>query len=106
MLHAYGDSWTEGQGVDGELIYTDREELKNYRNEYSWVNLLSKKLDVPFVNNGISGYGNNKIFNQIVSDVQSKKIKSEDFVIIMWSSSLRDYVPFLPNNEWISWSEI
>jgi hypothetical protein len=22
----------------------------------------------------------------------------------MWSSSLRDSVPFLPNNEWISWS--
>jgi hypothetical protein len=104
MLHAYGDSWTEGQGVDGELVYTDREELKNYRNEYSWVNLLSKKLDMPFVNNGVSGNTNYKIFNQIIFDIQSKKLKSEDFVIIMWSSSLRDNVSFLPNNEWISWS--
>jgi hypothetical protein len=106
MLHAYGDSWTEGQGVDGESIYTNREELKNYRNEYSWVNLLSKKLKLSCVNNGLAGVSNEKIFNKIVSDVRNGNIKNNDFVIIMWSSSLRDNVSFLPNNEWISWSEI
>ena len=27
-----------------------------------------------------------------------------DLVVIMWSSSLRDHVHFLPKGEWISWS--
>ncbi len=31
-------------------------------------------------------------------------IQEDDFVVIMWSSSLRDIVPFLPKNEWVSWS--
>ena len=104
MLHAYGDSWTEGQGVGGELIYTDREELKKYRNQYSWVNLLSNKLKLSYINNGLAGISNEKIFNKIVSDVRNGIIKNNDFVTIMWSSSLRDNVSFLPNNEWISWS--
>jgi hypothetical protein len=104
ILHAYGCSWTEGQGVDGEQTYTDRDELKNYRNQYSWVNLLSKKLGLFHINNGLSGISNEKIFNKIVLDIRNGIINKNDFVAIMWTSTLRDNVSFLPNNEWVSWS--
>jgi len=105
ILHAYGDSWTEGQGCN-RLVEDSlsKEERPVYRKENSWVKFLADKLNMPFINNAVSGNANNKIFNQIVSDIQSEKIKSGDFVTIMWSSSLRDYVPFLPNGEWVSWS--
>ena len=108
MLHAYGCSWTEGQGCN--RIVEDslsKEERPLYRKENSWVKFLADKLNIPFINNAVSGNANNKIFNQIVSDIQSEKIKSDDFVTIMWSSSLRDYLPFLPHGpkgEWLSWS--
>jgi hypothetical protein len=104
MLHAYGCSWTEGQGIDGESNYTDRTELQLYRNKYSWVNLLSNKLELPHINNGLSGLSNEKIFNKIILDIRKGIIKNNDFVTIMWTSSLRDNVSFLPNNEWVSWS--
>lgn len=94
-LHAYGDSWTEGQGT-----VDDRKEWK----KHSWVKLLSDKFKVKSNNNGVSGSSNLKIFNKVVSDIRNNKIKKNDLVVIMWSSSLRDSVPFLPKNEWVSWS--
>ena len=105
-LHAYGDSWTEGEGsiVDIEKTIIDRDGKRLFRNKYAWPKQLADKLQIPHHNNGISGNANNKIFNQIVSDVQDGVIKPNDFVVIMWSSSLRDYVPFLPKGEWVSWS--
>jgi hypothetical protein len=56
------------------------------------------------INNGISGNSNLNIFNKVVDDLIEGKIKEDDIVVIMWSSSLRDLVPFLPKNEWVSWS--
>jgi len=94
-LHAYGDSWTEGQGT-----VDNRKEWK----KHSWVKLLSDRLKIKSYNNGISGSSNLKIFNKVISDIRNGKIKNNDLVIIMWSSSLRDSVPFLPKNEWVSWS--
>jgi hypothetical protein len=94
-LHAYGDSWTEGQGTTD-----NREEWKNY----SWVKIISNKLGIDSINNGVSGNSNIKIFNKVVDDLIEGKIKNDDIVVIMWSSSLRDLVPFLPKNEWVSWS--
>jgi len=94
-LHGYGDSWTEGQGT-----IPDRNEWKNY----SWVKELSDKLKIKSNNNGISGNSNLNIFNKVVDDLIEGKIKKNDMVVIMWSSSLRDLVPFLPKKEWVSWS--
>lgn len=106
ILHGYGCSWTEGEGADIEIenTITDREKKKIFRNTHSWVNGLANKLNINSINNGISSNANNKIFNQVIIDIQNFRIKRGDFVVIMWSSSLRDYVPFLPTGEWISWS--
>jgi hypothetical protein len=105
-LFAFGDSWTEGQGVDSEMELTlkDRDDLRKFRNELSWVKLLSDKLKCECVNKGLSGNSNQKIFNDIVKNIQENIITNDDLVIVTWSSSLRDSVPFLPNNEWLSWS--
>jgi lysophospholipase L1-like esterase len=94
-LHAYGDSWTEGQGTT-----EDRQQWKTY----SWVKIVSDRLGVYPINNGISGNSNLNIFNKVVDDLIEDKIKENDIVVVMWSSSLRDLVPFLPKNEWVSWS--
>jgi hypothetical protein len=94
-LHAYGDSWTEGQGTT-----EDRKDWKTY----SWVKIVSDRLGITSINNGISGNSNLNIFNKVVDDLIEDKIKENDIVVIMWSSSLRDLVPFLPKNEWVSWS--
>jgi lysophospholipase L1-like esterase len=105
ILHGYGCSWTVGEGSDISVESTlKNQDLILFRNEHSWVNKLANKLQLQSKNNGISGNANNKIFNQIVVDIQDERIKKNDFVVIMWSSSLRDYVPFLPKGEWISWS--
>ena len=105
ILHTYGDSWTEGEGCN----FTKESKLKNqdliiYRNQNSWVKLLADKLKMNWINNGKSGNPNALIFNQIIDDVTNNRIKKGDFVIILWSSSLRDYAAFLPRQQWVSWS--
>lgn len=106
-LHAYGDSWTEGEGANWpeEEQFKDRLQLQLFRNEHSWVNQLAVKFGLECVNNGWSGKANNVIFNDVINDLRNGKIHKGDFVTIMWSSSLRDYVPFLPKGEWISWGQ-
>jgi hypothetical protein len=105
VLRAYGDSWTAGEGFDRKIedSLTKEEKIK-FQKENSWVKFLSKKLNVQHVNNGVSGYSNLKIFNNIIDDLKTGIITKDDLVVIMWSSSLRDTVPFLPNGEWVSWS--
>jgi hypothetical protein len=105
ILHAYGCSWTAGEGCNRfiEDTLTGEEKLK-FQNENSWVKFLAEKLNISYINNGICGNSNNKIFNKLVEDVRNNKIQKNDFITIMWSSSLRDVVPFLPNGEWVTWS--
>ena len=105
-LYAYGDSWTEGQGaiIEEEQKLKDRIILKDFRNQHSWPIRLAEKLNCSHENNGWSGKANNLIFNEVINDLRNGKIHEGDLVVIMWSSSLRDHVHFLPKGEWISWS--
>ena len=105
-LVAYGCSWTEGEGSDVPIENTlSPNEKRKFRNKHSWSKNLADKMEIPEVlNNGISGNSNRKMFNDIIKDVENEKITSDDFVCIMFSSSLRDYVPFLPEGEWLSYS--
>ena len=105
---AYGDSWTIGEGCNREIEDTlSKHEKIIYQKENSWVKALGDRFNLPTENNGISGNPNNKIYNQIVDDIKNGLTTKHDLVIIMWSSSLRDYLPFLPHGpkgEWLSWS--
>jgi len=107
-LVAYGDSWTIGEGCNREIEDTlSKHEKMTYQKENSWVKFLSDSLNLSYENNGISGNPNNKIFNQIVDDVKNGITTKNDLVVVMWSSSLRDYLPYMPHGpkgEWLSWS--
>lgn len=104
-MFVYGDSWTEGTGTESEYVKpSDREELRIIRNQHSWGKVLADQLNCEIINNGVSGSDNKTIFNKICEDINNKVINSGDFVVIMWSSTLRDPVPFFPNNEWHIWS--
>lgn len=105
ILHGYGCSWTEGEGCDVELEKTlKNQQLNLFRNSHSWVKGVADKFRCGWINNGKSGNPNSVIFNNIIDDVTNGRIKENDLVIIMWSSSLRDYAAFLPRNQWVSWS--
>jgi len=101
-LVAYGCSWTEGEGADVSIeLNLSPNEKRKFRNENSWPKFLSDKLDIPkCLNRGISGNSNRKMFNDIVKDIENGNVTSDDFVCVMFSSSLRDYVPYLPQGEW------
>jgi len=105
-LVAYGCSWTEGEGADVSIESTlSPNEKRKFRNENSWAQKLSEKLNISeCINRGVSGNSNRRMFNDIIKDIENGNVTSNDFVCIMFSSSLRDYVPFLPQGEWISWS--
>ena len=105
-LVAYGCSWTEGEGSDISIENKLKpNEKRKFRNKHAWPKILSDKLKIKnTLNRGISGNSNRKMFNDIVKDVENGNVTEDDFVCIMFSSSLRDYVPFLPDGEWISWS--
>lgn len=108
-LVAYGDSWTGGEGCNREIEDTlSMHEKLIYQKNNSWVSFLSEKLNITFENKGVSGNSNNKIFNLIADDIRNGVTTKDDLVIIMWSSSLRDSLPFFPKlydkGEWLSWS--
>jgi lysophospholipase L1-like esterase len=105
ILHGYGCSWTEGEGCDSIIEgVLKNQELILFRNKQSWVKHLADNLNCDWINNGKSGNPNSVIFNSIIDDVTTGRIKKGDLVGIMWSSSLRDYAAFLPRQQWVSWS--
>lgn len=97
-LLTFGDSWTEGVGgnLEEEKKTEIPEERTIVRQEYCWPKHLSKLLNCNFKNNGVGGFSNNAIFNSVCYQLKNEIITSDDFVVIMWSSSLRDQLPFFP----------
>jgi lysophospholipase L1-like esterase len=101
-LFSFGDSWTEGVGtLDKEKIKILTEEEKTeFYNQHSWGKKLANLLEMPYYNYGVSGASNKMIFEGVLNMIKNKTIKENDFVAIMWSSSLRDDPPFFSNGEW------
>jgi lysophospholipase L1-like esterase len=100
-LFTYGDSWTEGVGGNTEDEYsTDNlEERTNIRQKYCWPKHLSELLKCEVKNNGVGAFSNNAIFNAVSYQLKNEIITQDDFVVIMWSSSLRDSLPFFPTED-------
>lgn len=98
-LFTFGDSWTEGVGgnIKEEQTTEIPEEKTRIRHKYGWPTQLAKLLKVDLQNDGVGAFSNNAIFNAVNFKLKNQLISSDDFVIIMWSSSLRDGVPFFPN---------
>ncbi len=107
-LFAYGDSWTEGVGGNSEEEKTTEipEERTVIRHKYCWPKQLSELLGCDFQNDGVGAFSNNAIFNALCYKLKNNLIKQEDLVVVMWSSSLRDSLPFFPGDHSFSiWGE-
>lgn len=107
-LYTFGDSWTEGVGGNLSEEYTTDipEERTKIRHKYCWPVYLSKLLQCEVINSGVGAFSNNAILNAVCSQLKKEIITKDDFVIIMWSSSLRDPLPFFPNlDDFFIWGE-
>jgi lysophospholipase L1-like esterase len=97
-LFTFGDSWTEGVGgnQDEENTTDILEEKTKIRQKYCWPKHLSALLNVEIENYGVGATSNCIIFNSISTLLSNKKINKDDFVVVMWTSSLREQHPFFP----------
>lgn len=107
ILYTFGDSWTEGSGADvsAENACEDDITRKLLRNSLSWPKELATLLNINETNLSKTGSSNKEIFDKIVDTVKSGTITNKDLVIVMWSSSLRDDLPFFPKGEWHVWGK-
>jgi hypothetical protein len=107
-LFTYGDSWTEGVGgdIEEEKNTNVPEERTSIRHKYCWPKHLSDLLECDFQNYGVGGFSNKAIFDTIHHNLKNGVINQDDFVVIMWSSSLRDPLPFFPDeNDFFIWGK-
>lgn len=111
-LLAFGDSFTIGDGSKKALIADlnsslssnsssgERKSIINavrtIKHQHSWVAVLAEKLQLDPINKGETGNSNFKIFNSVFRYFANNEVTQDDLVCIMWSSSLRDYLPFMP----------
>ena len=95
----FGDSFTAGEGTDNQYVeqLSTFEEIEKYQNEHSWPRYLADKIGVKYVNNGEVGSSNYRIFSNIFEQFAYNNINNDDLVVIMWSSPLRDPLPFFPH---------
>lgn len=105
MIHCFGDSWVQGIGTEwepgqGRISMDDRyndkfEWWKVYR-KYSWSGVVQKLFDnkVKIQNYGSAGYSNEDIYRTVIESLWEEKIKKGDFVIVSFSSIVRQNLPF------------
>ena len=90
-LVAFGDSWTAGHGVETEIefkeVISPPKFVEKLREQNSWVRWLADTLNVPFVNMGECGFGNEYIFESVKSNL--KYINKDDLIIIVFSYPYR-----------------
>lgn len=100
-LFTFGDSWTEGVGgnIDEERTTDILEEKTIIRQKYCWPKHLSELFECEVKNYGVGSFSNTAIFNAICYQLKNEIITQDDFVVIMWSSSLRDPLPFFPTED-------
>jgi hypothetical protein len=92
-LICFGDSWTAGHGIETDITYKE-DPLPNLfiqklREQNSWPKWVSYKMDIPFINNGICGYGNEYILRDLKESIRNGYIENDDIVIVMFSYPYR-----------------
>src|SRR5210317_836610 len=107
-LVAYGDSFTAGLGTDRDTedaIFSrkDKEPINKLRNEHqkfivknSFPKYFAEKLGVRWKNNGDIGCNNHMIINKIFEGYITKQFKAGDLVVVCFTSTLRNKLPFAP----------
>ena len=92
-LVCFGDSWTAGHGVESDISYKETATAPSFiqklREQNSWPRWVAEKLGCPFINNGVCGYGNQYIHNDLVDSIKKGFILDTDIIIIMFSYPYR-----------------
>lgn len=92
-LITFGDSWTEGHGIETDVKYKEEPFphmfIQKLRMMNSWPRYVADKLKCEFVNMGVCGYGNEYIFNDLKETIKYGFISKDDVVIIMLSYPYR-----------------
>ena len=103
---SFGDSFTVGLGTDREYeqqifdnsVGDDKTEARKLCNKFrrsnSFTKLLADKFNCDYLNLGENGCSNIDILNKVFSE----SITSDDFVLISFTSSLRDTPSFFPSD--------
>ena len=104
---SFGDSFTLGLGTDRiveEQLFQsaeNRQEGKKKQIEFQNNNCFSKffadEFDVPVINTGVSGCSNKDILNEIMQFDLKNGFGGDDFILIGFTSSYRDKLPFFPD---------
>lgn len=105
-LICFGDSFTEGEGawlektVEIENQYKEPSEgrlkVAEFNYNYSWPKILGDSMGIKAENYGSCGASNNHIFNSIFKFDLSGQILDDALIVVMWSSVIRDKLPFFP----------
>jgi lysophospholipase L1-like esterase len=105
---SFGDSFTAGLGTNrvqekkifDEGLYLSKLEARQacsiFRRKNSFTQFLSDNFKCDNLNLGENGCSNSKIMNNVFNYIDSGDVTSDDFVIITFTSSLRDTQPFFP----------
>lgn len=91
-LITFGDSWTQGHGVELDIHYKEvispNEFTDKLRNSNGWPRHLATLLDLPFVNCGWCNFSNKNILEEIKKNIEY--LHKDDVIIIMLSYPYRD----------------
>ena len=92
-LVCFGDSWTAGHGVETDITYKENAFpnlfIQKLREQNSWPKWVSYKMGIPFINNGVCGYGNEYILRDLKESMVNGYIENDDIVIVMFSYPYR-----------------
>ena len=96
---AFGDSWTAGEGTNRSITNKMKtfDEVEQYQKQHSWPRYLADKIGVQYKNFGEVGSTNYRIFSNVFEQFAENQISNDDLIVIMWSSPLRDPLPFFPH---------
>jgi hypothetical protein len=92
-LITFGDSWTAGHGIEEDVQYKEipfpNMFVQKLRDMNSWPRWVAEKLECPYVNLGVCGFGNEFMLNEIKSVKRDGHLKKDDIIIVMLSYPYR-----------------
>ena len=110
-IHCFGDSWTEGVGVElapgsGRIDAPTRYDRNwdDEKSKYSWPGQLQSLISsrAKIINKGSAGYSNDEIYKEIIESIWHSNITSGDMVIVGLSSIIRQPLHFLYTEHGVS----
>ena len=104
---SFGDSFTVGLGTDrteenrlidsAKTVSIGKQKSNEFRRNNSFTKFFADEFDVPFINLAVPGCSNKDILNVIMEFDLINGYDRDDFILIGFTSSYRDKLPFFPD---------